>query len=67
VILIDNFELFLERPSRENLQHGAALSTIARAMETYNGTLILTTNRGTAALVTHLQAIAYLHFQSGRF
>lgn len=61
VVLFDNCEAFLEQRGSENMQHGAAFSIIIRALESYKGTLILTTNRGTYPAA--LTCISIAHFQ----
>lgn len=46
VVLLDESEVFLEERSETDLQRNALVSVFLRAMEYYDGILILTSNRG---------------------
>lgn len=46
VVLLDESEVFLEERSQTDLQRNALVSVFLRAMEYYDGILILTSNRG---------------------
>lgn len=46
VVLLDESEVFLEERSQADLQRNALVSVFLRAMEYYDGILILTSNRG---------------------
>lgn len=46
VVLLDESEVFLEERSQADLQRNALVSVFLRALEYYDGILILTTNRG---------------------
>lgn len=45
VVLLDEAEVFLEQRSLDNLERNALVSVFLRALEYYDGILILTTNR----------------------
>lgn len=46
VVLLDESEVFLEERTQADLERNALVSVFLRALEYYDGILILTSNRG---------------------
>jgi len=63
VVLFDKSDVFLEERTQADLQRNALVSAFLRVLKYYDGSLILTTNRGTRrcrlSLIMHSKHVRF--------